>query len=1058
MTSDVLPAPAAAPISPADARRLAWARRIVQEMTVTERIAQLHQNAAGVERLGIASFVTGTEGVHGVAWKGEATQFPQPPGMAATWDPELLGQAAAVVAQEVREMHAEDPESVSLTVWAPVVNTLRHPLWGRTEEAYTEDPLLNAELGAGYADGLRGDGESWATVPTLKHFLAYSNETDRASTSSDMAPRVLHEYELPGYVEPVARGLAGSVMLAYNLVNGRPAHLTELLDTQLRAHLADPDLLFVVSDAGAPSNLFRSQKVVGDATEAYAALLQAGVDSFTDHDRDSSETVGAVTDALEKGLIGIELVDRAVVRQLVARARTGEFDALIAADAAADASAADASDAADASAPSYRLDAPASRADRRALAREVATRSAVLLSRRDERALPLPTGPIALIGVQAHDVLRDWYSGDFCETTSILEGLTALRGQDVRFTSGNDIVELSVRRNGVVPGVAGEETLGSLSGGAPTVESPEPVRFAADASLRCDRPIANVPAVGEEPVRIEVVDRGEGVVELREISTGKLVTVDDRGQLVATATRVGGWVAQETFRREIVAEGVWRLQHAGSGRYVGLEHYNGALILRSALVASAAEFAVEVVRDGAAAVDEIVAGASAAVLVVGNDPHIHGRETEDRPHARLADADRAAAEHLASLPADVATVLVITSSYPYDLEGLEERIGAVVWSSHAGEAEGEALADLLTGARDFSGRLAQTWPTSAPLPSLLDYDVIRTGSTYLYGQDARFGFGHGLAYDRPDWMGASIALSAGSADEPALTARVTLSAPAERLVEGPLREVVQVYADVPASSFSRRAYTVPATRLIGFRAIEVPADPADTAEVTIEVPLARLALFAPDLDAWELPDGPVTIRLARSSGDTVSSQELTLPASAPRGAAPATAAGTASDRERAALAAIAPAGSAASGSAASGAATSGSGAAEASSGAVLVPAARAEEIVGLARAAASLLDGTELRAFAPSVGGTADLVLPAGAVVVGLETASGDADGATLVDATGPSAPAGSSAAAVPSDLHAAPALALPHTVLADEGRATGRVRIRLTGRTALRGLLVELP
>src|SRR5699024_5088458 len=133
-----------------------------------------------------------------------------------------------------------------------------------------------------------------------------------------------------------------------------------------------------------------------------------------------------------------------------------------------------------------------------------------------------------------------------------------------------------------------------------------------------------------------------------------------------------------------------------------------------------------------------------------------GRETEDRPHVRLSGPDRAAAERLASLPDEVATILVITSSYPYDLEDLEDRVGAVVWSSHAGEAEGEALAELLSGRRDFSGRLAQTCPASIPLPSDLAYDVFASSSTYLYGQCSSFSFGHGLSVDRPHWCDVEI--------------------------------------------------------------------------------------------------------------------------------------------------------------------------------------------------------------------------------------------------------------------------------------------------------------
>src|SRR5699024_2941213 len=213
-----------------------------------------------------------------------------------------------------------------------------------------------------------------------------------------------------------------------------------------------------------------------------------------------------------------------------------------------------------------------------------------------------------------------------------------------------------------------------------------------------------------------------------------------------------------------------------------------ALVLRTALPSAGARFAARPGTDASETFAQAVDGAETVVLVVGNDPHVHGRETEDRPHVRLSGPDRAAAERLASLPDDVATILVLTSSYPYDLEGLEDRVGAVVWSSHAGEAEGEALAALLSGRRDFSGRLAQTWPDSGPLPAVLDYDVITTSSTYLYGQPARFALGHGLAVDRPHWSDVEVL-----AGPDALHVEVTLTAPPERRTGGMLHDVVQVY-------------------------------------------------------------------------------------------------------------------------------------------------------------------------------------------------------------------------------------------------------------------------
>jgi beta-glucosidase len=978
------PAHTPAAMSPIDAQRLAWARSVTTELSREEKIGFLHQYSPGVERLGIGPFVTGTEGVHGVAWKGRATQFPQPSGMAASWDPALLREAARVVAAEVRELHDQDP-AVSLNVWAPVVNTLRHPLWGRTEEAYTEDPLLNSVLGTAFSRGLRGPGDTWTVVPTLKHFLAYSNETDRAATSSQLSRRVLEEYELPGFAGPVAAQAAGAVMLSYNLVNGRPAHLTDLLGSRLRVLLPDPDLLFVVSDAGAPGNLFRSQKVVPDAAHAYAAMLRAGVDSFTDNDSRPDESVQAVRDALEAGLIEQSHIDQAVVRQLVARARTGEFDALVPAGVPTPVDPSDASTAGDL--------APASRAGRRALSREIATRSAVLLAHRDEAALPLPsTGPVAVIGEGAHSVLHDWYSGDLHDPVSLTQALDD--GTDrVRTGRGLARMRLAVRSPGACPGVPATPL-----GTGPNTR----VLLGADRAVRLSRPGCDVPlATDAQTPEFEVLDLGEDVIALRETTTGSFVAPDDRGQLVADADRIGGWVVQETFRRAVSDGGTWTLQHVGSGRFVGIEHHTGALVLRTADPTSAALLEPEVLTTPETEFAQLTEGARAVVLVVGNEPHVHGRETEDRPHVQLSGPDRAAAERLAQLPDDVHTVLLVKSSYPYDLDGLEQRVGAVVWSSHAGEAEGEALADLLTGERDFSGRLAQTWPDSSPLPSLLDYDVIGTGSTYLYGQHARFRFGHGLSLDESTWKDVRV-----EAEDDGIRVRLHVESPSGRRTRGPLHDVVQVYVDGDQDAFGRRPYRVPDTRLIGAEALEIGPEGTD---VDLLLPYDRLALWATDRDGWELPTGPVTIRVARSSACTVGSARLTVPRVA---------------LERTPLPA-------------------------ATTGASTVPASAAESVHGLQFCATTLLEGTELRRV-DAAPGTAEFVLEAGTVVTGLTTRalpSPDAapsTGSAVLIGTDPTNP-----------LEAEP-VSLPHTVVAEPGHATGRVRIRLDGPVALTALEIE--
>ncbi|HCX85810.1 MAG TPA: family 3 glycosyl hydrolase, partial [Micrococcales bacterium] len=305
------------------ARAARTAHEVLAALTPAERVAMLHQHAPRVERLGLEKFHTGTEALHGLSWLGEATVFPQPGGLAASWDPALLERVGAAVATEVRAKHAAQPE-VSLNVWAPVVNIQRHPLWGRNEEGYSEDPDLTADLATAYCRGLRGDDPVvWKTVPTLKHFLGYGNEDDRAATSSHLPPQALREVELPAFTGPLRSGTVGAVMPSYNLVNGRPSHVSGELLAELRTWA--PGSVVVLSDAYAPTNLVEGQRYFADHAEATAAAVHAGVDSFTDADDRSHVVLERLGRALEAGLLTQDDVDRAALRLLELRARTGEL-------------------------------------------------------------------------------------------------------------------------------------------------------------------------------------------------------------------------------------------------------------------------------------------------------------------------------------------------------------------------------------------------------------------------------------------------------------------------------------------------------------------------------------------------------------------------------------------------------------------------------------------------------------------------------------------------------------------------------------------------------------
>ncbi|WP_249670815.1 glycoside hydrolase family 3 C-terminal domain-containing protein [Cellulomonas wangleii] len=773
------------------------AEALLVALTPEERIALLHQHAPAVPRLGLAAFRTGSEALHGVAWLGTATVFPQPVGLAASWDTDLLERVGAVVGTELRAKHAADP-TVSLNVWAPVVNPLRHPGWGRTEEGFSSDPHVTALLATAYARGLRGDDPVyWRTVPTLKHVLGYGNETDRAVTSSNLPPRVLREYELPAFRGPLRAGVVGALMPSYNLVNGRPAHLCgELLD-ELRSW-SDESLL-VVSDAAAPGNVVTFQRYHDDHVASHAALLRAGVDSFTDNDADAGPTVARLTAALDRGLLEPADVDRAVLRHLELRIRTGELDPeldpwRVGPDA---------------------IDLPA----HRALARESAARGVVVLA--NDGALPLdPLANVAVVGPHAERVLHDWYSG----TPPYLVGLapslaTRLGTHAVHVADGADRITLTATSTG------------------------RGVRALADGTLVAD---------ADEPPGHDLTDWGDGLLTLRDVGRD-LLWSGARWAVRADATRVGGWVAQESFRRTRHDDGTWSLQHAGSGRWLRVQHDEAGTLVADAPDAALAErFRVDLLRSGAAAVADAAAAADVVLVTVGNDPHLHGRETEDRPHLDLPAPQ--VALWRAARAAGARAVLVVVSSYPYVLGPAGDEADAVVWSCHAGQELGNGLADVLLGEAEPTGRLAQEWPAdAAQAGDLLDQDVIATHATSWYSRTRpRYGLGHGLTYGAPVYD--DLWCTPGPVrDGDGVVAHVTVTNAGDR----PAHELVQLYVDAPEH---RLAYP---HRVVAHTRVVVP--PGGTAVATLHVAVADLAVWDVTRDRWVVEPGRYVLTAAPSS-------------------------------------------------------------------------------------------------------------------------------------------------------------------------------------------------
>ncbi|MEH0446736.1 glycoside hydrolase family 3 C-terminal domain-containing protein [Streptomyces sp. B21-102] len=260
-------------------------------------------------------------------------------------------------------------------------------------------------------------------------------------------------------------------------------------------------------------------------------------------------------------------------------------------------------------------------------------------------------------------------------------------------------------------------------------------------------------------------------------------------------------------------------------------------------------FELIVVESGESAVTRVTAGADVVVVVAGNDPHINGRETEDRTTLRLpAHQERLLA---AGRAAGARTVLVLVSAYPYAFE--PGPLSAALWTAHGGQAAGSALARVLAGDVSPAGRLPQTWyADDADLPDLLDYDVIGARQTYLYFEGAAlFPFGHGLSYSSFAYAGLTVRVTDGRAHV-ACTVTNTGDTTAD--------EVVQLYTRAVDPSVVR-----PRRELLDCRRITLA--PGACADVAFDVPLSAFAFWDVARGGRRLEPGPYELLVGASSED-----------------------------------------------------------------------------------------------------------------------------------------------------------------------------------------------
>ncbi|WP_238322703.1 glycoside hydrolase family 3 protein [Gorillibacterium massiliense] len=811
---------------------------LLSRLTLDEKIGLMPQYQVAVERLGIQAYKHGTEAAHGMAWLGEATGYPQPIGLACTWDKDLLKRIGSAIGDEARGFYKLDPTHNGLSLWAPTVDMERDPRWGRTEEAYGEDPVLAGKLSAELVQGIQGDHPFYLkAVATLKHFIGNNNEVGRGNSSVSLDPRNLREYYLKAFEIPFKEGGAQSMMTAYNAINGIPANLSSMVVDIVKGEWGMDG--FVVSDAFDVSGTVRDHQYVETFAEAVAQSIQkGGIDSITD---EADFVMKEIREALAKGLLSENDLDTALRNTFRVRFRLGEFDPVEGNPYAA-------------------IDETAIlRKSHSDLARE-ATQKAVVLLKNEGEALPLQADKLrklAVVGPLADIVYRDWYSGSLPYAVSPLQGIeerlaAAGNGAQTVHARGTDRVRLKAVSCGKYVRLGDSDKAKDV--------------LAADALHAEDGDV------------FELTDWGFGSHTLIAEKNGRYLTTDDK-TVQASAQMIWEWFTKEVFliqpeasegsqRKISTWNGVPVTVDVNSGNLLagdgqGAETANainvgGAAEIADAGVGAPAErFAFETVTSGIQSAVEAARDADAAIVVIGNHPLINGKETMDRPDITLAASqEKLALEVLAANPN---TIIVVVGSYPFALNALQEKAPAILYTSHAGQELGRAVADVLFGVVNPAGRVNMTWYKSVDqLPPFMDYDIIRGGRTYQYFEgDPLYPFGHGLSYSDfryEDLRLSSNQVEVGKQDFVEVTCRVTNTS--DRAGE----EVVQLYVRAEASRVKR-----PQLQLADFRRIVFMA--GETKEVTFRLPLETLAIWDVTRERFCIESGEITIFLGASSQD-----------------------------------------------------------------------------------------------------------------------------------------------------------------------------------------------
>ena len=783
------------------------AKDLCSRLTLEEKAMLMLDESPAIPRLGIKKFFWWSEALHGAANMGNVTVFPEPVGMASSFNPDLLFKCFDIASTEFRaqynhrmyDLKGEDMKMRSLSVWTPNVNIFRDPRWGRGQETYGEDPFLTSVMGDAVVRGLQGPEDSkyrklWACA---KHYAVHSGPeyTRHTANLTNVPVRDFWETYMPAFKHLVEKSKVREVMCAYQRLDDDPCcGSNRLLQQILRDDWGFQYL--VVSDCGAVSDFYTSHKSSSSPITASAKATLAG----TDVECGYGYAYRSIPEAVHRGLISEAEVDKHVIRLLEGRFDLGEMD-----------------DPALVKWSKIPYSAMSTKASAN-ISLDMARQSIVLLQN-NGNILPLKKNAekIAVIGPNAHNEPMMWgnYNGTPNHTVTILDGIKA-KQKKITYIPGCDLTYDQVLESHMASECTAPDGKRGLKGTFWNNTNMEGKPFTTEYYTK---PI-NVTTAGMHVFAPNL--------PIEDFSAKYETTFapKEAGEYVVNVESTGHFELYINGEKKFTHH-IWRatptrtVLKAEKGQQFQIE------VRFQTVKTWGASMKINVARELPIDYQETIAqlkGIDKVIFCGGIAPSLEGEEMPvniegfkggDRTSIELPKVQR---EFLKALKAAGKQVIFVNcSGSAIALEPETQSCDAILQAWYAGQEGGTAVADVLFGDYNPSGKLSVTfYKSDAQLPDYEDYSM--KGRTYRYFSDPLFAFGYGQSYTTFAIGDATIEGQGGS---------YKVSVPVTNSGQRNGTEIVQLYIRNTADQEG------PLKSLRGFQRIDVKAGQSATATIAL---------------------------------------------------------------------------------------------------------------------------------------------------------------------------------------------------------------------------------